>query len=221
MVRRRRVQARTNDEEEITRCVCGDDDASGTMIQCEQCNVWQHMGCVNVKKVPAHYFCEECQPVGHPFYQLFQQSNVRRIKKRATINSRTAELFDTTSTNENQSKSQIETTDEVDSGDTPTLTNDVSDKPLADTKSVTSHTPSVCSTPPSSTCTKSSSRVLPKTKHEYLRRIAEMKSYFEHMGLEIVKDKEEWELEDNELDGSLVEIQSKIYNSLIRFESRF
>lgn len=70
------------DEEEITRCVCGHQDypgppsdggkhhdsqseeSGGLFIQCDICKVWQHGGCVGIMDEatsPEEYFCEECR----------------------------------------------------------------------------------------------------------------------------------------------------------------
>jgi hypothetical protein len=38
-------------------------DTEGTWIQCEDCSVWQHTSCMNVKTVPKQYYCEECKPL--------------------------------------------------------------------------------------------------------------------------------------------------------------
>ncbi|KAL8945033.1 MAG: hypothetical protein Q9216_000017 [Gyalolechia sp. 2 TL-2023] len=79
------------DEEEITRCVCGQseypgmpnglsknnrrpdnadtsttlqEDTGGMFIQCDICKVWQHGGCVGIMDeatTPEEYFCEQCR----------------------------------------------------------------------------------------------------------------------------------------------------------------
>ncbi|KAI5963203.1 CTI6 [Candida pseudojiufengensis] len=78
------------DEEEVTRCICGQDELSsnlinpnlaqllkkeykitidqGLFIQCEKCGVWQHGYCVGLyenEDVPDKYWCEECKPENH------------------------------------------------------------------------------------------------------------------------------------------------------------
>ena len=75
------------DEEEVTRCLCGQqeypgpplseaygaseaqaDDAGGLFIQCDGCSVWQHGGCVGIfdeAQSPDKYYCEECRPKQH------------------------------------------------------------------------------------------------------------------------------------------------------------
>ncbi|TKA73045.1 hypothetical protein B0A55_08124 [Friedmanniomyces simplex] len=75
------------DEEDITRCICGQqeypgpplseafsgvdaqgDDAGGLFIQCDGCSVWQHGGCVGIveeSQSPDKYYCEDCRPKLH------------------------------------------------------------------------------------------------------------------------------------------------------------
>ena len=79
-------------EEEVTRCICGNqeyagppvttsdsnkgnsksnpdpatfaEDATGWFIQCDDCKVWQHGGCVGIMDEatsPDEYFCEQCR----------------------------------------------------------------------------------------------------------------------------------------------------------------
>lgn len=71
--------------EEITRCICGDDDLvipknhqgdfdnvdPGFFIQCEICSVWQHGYCVGIKDeedAPEKYWCEKCKPQNHTLF---------------------------------------------------------------------------------------------------------------------------------------------------------
>ena len=83
------------EDEETTRCICGyleypgppvdhtlpkrsqppstaaddaADDRGGLFIQCDDCQVWQHGGCVSLMEeaeVPDNYYCEECKPDLH------------------------------------------------------------------------------------------------------------------------------------------------------------
>ena len=48
------------------RCICSNEEDDGFTIQCDQCYVWQHAGCVGITKsnVPDRYFCELCLPTG-------------------------------------------------------------------------------------------------------------------------------------------------------------
>lgn len=78
----------TDDQDEVTRCVCGNDELTsinpsllrflqqeyhikvdtGLFIQCEKCLVWQHGYCVGLftnDDVPDKYYCEECMPEYH------------------------------------------------------------------------------------------------------------------------------------------------------------
>lgn len=80
------------DEQEVTRCVCGNDDLNpdtindalvtllfseyqlkidqGLFIQCDKCSVWQHGFCVGLftnEDVPEKYWCELCKPELHVF----------------------------------------------------------------------------------------------------------------------------------------------------------
>jgi hypothetical protein len=75
-------------EEEVTRCICGNqeypglptanpdlakksdpnstgsEDSTGWFIQCDNCKVWQHGGCVGImdeSTSPDEYFCEQCR----------------------------------------------------------------------------------------------------------------------------------------------------------------
>lgn len=77
MVRKRKQD---NDEGEVTRCVCGNEDLHfsaaakrsgadpGLFIQCDKCHVWQHGYCVGFSRaseVPEVYYCEKCKPELH------------------------------------------------------------------------------------------------------------------------------------------------------------
>ncbi|KAI7463150.1 hypothetical protein KC351_g15997, partial [Hortaea werneckii] len=81
------VQEGNAEEEDVTRCICGqqeypgpplseafnnvdlqNDDAGGLFIQCDGCSVWQHGGCVGIVEeslCPEKYYCEECRPKLH------------------------------------------------------------------------------------------------------------------------------------------------------------
>lgn len=106
--------AEIDEQEEVTRCVCGNDelaaiDASlvallqteyrlkvdtGLFIQCEKCLVWQHGYCVGLfasEDVPDKYWCEECKPDLH---RMVEDANgaVRRTLYRSVNDSRKALL---------------------------------------------------------------------------------------------------------------------------------
>lgn len=45
-------------------------DNDGMMVQCDNCNVWQHCPCVGLAgitedEMPDQYYCEECKPENH------------------------------------------------------------------------------------------------------------------------------------------------------------
>lgn len=79
------VEGGDEEEEEITRCICGkpeypgpppalgisDPDVGGMFIQCDTCHVWQHGGCVGIMnddETPDDYFCEQCRPHLHKVF---------------------------------------------------------------------------------------------------------------------------------------------------------
>ena len=51
-------------EDSITRCVCDLTHDDGYMIQCDRCQVWQHVICMELSKdnIPDEYLCEACSP---------------------------------------------------------------------------------------------------------------------------------------------------------------
>jgi hypothetical protein len=59
-----RVTNAGGEEEGIIRCICGYDFDDGFTIQCDDCLVWQHSGCVDISydNVPKEYLCERCSP---------------------------------------------------------------------------------------------------------------------------------------------------------------
>jgi hypothetical protein len=60
-----------DDEDNICRCICGDDDftAKRPWIQCTDCDAWQHNECMDVSvfddELEDHYWCELCAPELH------------------------------------------------------------------------------------------------------------------------------------------------------------
>lgn len=62
----------------VTDCPCGENqDMDGLMIQCEECDVWQHGDCVGLfhkDATPEHYFCEKCRPQ----HRIHQNARQRR-----------------------------------------------------------------------------------------------------------------------------------------------
>ncbi len=80
----------SEEEEGVTRCVCGKSDSFGLMICCEgsisrffsfhlltdlpDCGVWQHTECVGLtdkRRISRKfkYYCELCRPDGHPYFK--------------------------------------------------------------------------------------------------------------------------------------------------------
>jgi len=54
-----------NEEEQgVTRCICGFEHDDGYMICCDNCSSWQHIECMGIKssKVPEKYSCHKCSP---------------------------------------------------------------------------------------------------------------------------------------------------------------
>lgn len=48
------------------------DDTGNFFIQCDNCQVWQHGGCVGLldeSMSPDEYFCEECKPEYHKIHR--------------------------------------------------------------------------------------------------------------------------------------------------------
>ncbi|KAF9546504.1 hypothetical protein EC957_009718 [Mortierella hygrophila] len=56
------------DEEGIIMCVCGSKEDEGAMIQCDKCEVWLHLECLDLSEddVPEEYFCPTCQGLPTP-----------------------------------------------------------------------------------------------------------------------------------------------------------
>ncbi|KAF9156272.1 myeloid lymphoid or mixed-lineage leukemia 5 (trithorax, ) [Linnemannia schmuckeri] len=56
------------DEEGIIMCVCGSKEDEGAMVQCDKCEVWLHLECLNLSEddVPEEYFCPTCQGLPTP-----------------------------------------------------------------------------------------------------------------------------------------------------------
>lgn len=92
------------EEDEVTRCVCGHSDLDvttislqlttllqneyqikidqGLFIQCDKCSVWQHGFCVGLFRnddVPDKYWCELCKPDLHLF--IFENDQKRTLYK--------------------------------------------------------------------------------------------------------------------------------------------
>jgi hypothetical protein len=50
-------------KDDIIRCICGDDEEDGLMIQCNHCSSWLHCGCINISRtnIPDRYKCDYCK----------------------------------------------------------------------------------------------------------------------------------------------------------------
>ncbi len=184
---------------DITRCVCGTDDADGMMIQCENstCRVWQHVDCMGLSNIPKTYFCEECSPDNHPYFQLFQSKSVstsvqgsKVVKKRQTMNSRQLDF---------EMGIEMEMDHEPEQKEP---------------------------TPPPPPLPKPKKKRNDERK-EQLKKIQAMIEYFEQFELpEFCKQEEEgdccqeceWESGDSSLSGSLKEVQIKVYHALLRYQ---
>ncbi|KAK5827890.1 hypothetical protein F5H01DRAFT_317217 [Linnemannia elongata] len=56
------------DEEGVIMCVCGSKEDEGAMVQCDKCEVWLHLECLDLSEddVPEEYFCPTCQGLPTP-----------------------------------------------------------------------------------------------------------------------------------------------------------
>ncbi|KAH9443877.1 hypothetical protein KEM48_011698 [Puccinia striiformis f. sp. tritici PST-130] len=70
----------------ITRCVCGEDNDEANdviMFQCDKCSVWQHGPCVGLyAEFPGDYFCEKCRPDLHITGQ-YKKSTAQQPSRRS------------------------------------------------------------------------------------------------------------------------------------------
>ncbi|XP_015917304.2 uncharacterized protein [Parasteatoda tepidariorum] len=55
--------AKTDEDDEVIRCICNIYKDEGLMIQCEKCLVWQHCDCVGVDGKVEKYLCEQCSGI--------------------------------------------------------------------------------------------------------------------------------------------------------------
>jgi len=55
-------------DDDLVRCICGDTEENGMMVQCEQCYMWQHGACFYLyddDSIPVKYICYMCKnPMG-------------------------------------------------------------------------------------------------------------------------------------------------------------
>lgn len=121
-----------DEQEEVTRCICGQDELStinaqlqsllaqeyrikidtGLFIQCDKCLVWQHGYCVGLfinEDVPDKYWCELCKPDLHRFVQ---DGSTTRTLYRPVNDSRTRLIEEES---EEEDKSEKEKSDKSDS----------------------------------------------------------------------------------------------------------
>ena len=50
-------------DKEFICCVCESTDEKDVMLQCDQCNLWQHGECLNIRdyaSIPRHFLCTFC-----------------------------------------------------------------------------------------------------------------------------------------------------------------
>ncbi|ORZ00619.1 hypothetical protein BCR43DRAFT_511598 [Syncephalastrum racemosum] len=95
----------STDSGSVTRCVCQESHNVGLMVQCDQCEVWQHCECMGLgeQDIPEHYYCEQCKPENHAPKKVTRRAynsssttildgDKRVTKKRMTFNSREASM---------------------------------------------------------------------------------------------------------------------------------
>ena len=127
------VEEEEEDENEVTRCICGNDELTndlinkelasflkkqykididqGLFILCENCSVWQHGYCVGLfenNDVPDKYWCELCKPELHILVRYDGYSN-RTLYKPVNDKRKKLELmaFNETIDGGGQSKKKI------------------------------------------------------------------------------------------------------------------
>ncbi|KAK5076639.1 Histone deacetylase complex subunit [Lithohypha guttulata] len=89
-------------EDDVTRCICGHADYPGPsvsikdqfgpaaltedmgnfFVQCDNCHVWQHGGCLGIHDesiIPDEYYCERCKP---DFHKVMKASNLNAKSSR-------------------------------------------------------------------------------------------------------------------------------------------
>ncbi|CAO3643501.1 unnamed protein product [Mucor hiemalis] len=103
--KRQRRSSSTSDEESsegdsITRCICGETHNLGLMVQCDNCEVWQHCRCMGLEQpdIPDQYFCEQCKPEHHKLTKLPNGRNKRHYSTTTTPVQHTNALTHTTAT---------------------------------------------------------------------------------------------------------------------------
>ncbi|MBW0533078.1 hypothetical protein O181_072793 [Austropuccinia psidii MF-1] len=80
-----------DDETNLTRCVCGEDNDEANdviMFQCDKCSVWQHGPCVGLYvEFPGEYFCDKCRPDLHTTGHYRKSSPPQRSKRSPSFTS--------------------------------------------------------------------------------------------------------------------------------------
>ena len=64
------------------------EDMGNFFVQCDNCHVWQHGGCLGIHDesiIPDEYYCEKCRP---DFHKVIKVNNMYVLNKtnRATAN---------------------------------------------------------------------------------------------------------------------------------------
>ncbi|KAI8802173.1 hypothetical protein BJ742DRAFT_873451 [Cladochytrium replicatum] len=75
------------EEDYVIRCICDFNDDDGYTIQCDRCEVWQHMNCLNMTEdsVPDSYLCERCEPrpISAEMIERARQIQGKRTRKKS------------------------------------------------------------------------------------------------------------------------------------------
>ncbi|KAG8179697.1 hypothetical protein JTE90_025653 [Oedothorax gibbosus] len=56
-------ETRSEEDDEVIRCICNIFKDEGLMIQCDKCFVWQHCDCIGVDGKVEKYLCEQCNGI--------------------------------------------------------------------------------------------------------------------------------------------------------------
>lgn len=134
-----------DEEDEVTRCVCGNDELNpdtvndellgllkseygikldvGLFIQCDKCSVWQHGYCVGLfidEDVPDKYWCEQCKPELHiTVNEMSGAAETRTLYK--PVNDKRKRLLLETPTGKNTRSKPQATSHSNSSSESPTL----------------------------------------------------------------------------------------------------
>ncbi|KAF8930803.1 hypothetical protein EDD21DRAFT_135261 [Dissophora ornata] len=74
------------DEEGIIMCICGSKEDEGAMVQCDKCQVWLHIECLDLSEddIPDEYFCPTCLGMPTPSTGGKSFRHIPRSSKRNT-----------------------------------------------------------------------------------------------------------------------------------------